>query len=419
MVCLTASTFALYDFFVAVAPGVMTQQLIASFQLTTTDLGWLGASFFYAYAMMQIPSGWMLDRYGARKMLVYYSLLSAIGLLLFALTQDFTVALIARFLSGTGVCIGFLASYNLASHWLHHRYFSSIAAMLHVIGVAGAILAQGPMAMIVNQFGWRQSTLILVVFTLLLALLYGVVVRNGKQIDHKKGITFKQAMRYCLKNKQVKWIALVGFVSWLPVSIIGSLWGVPYLMEIYHIDNVAASNICSLFWLGSAVGGFILCGFSEKLGVRRLPLQVGFIIAMVSAVIIIAAPHSSRLLMIVALSALGMSVTIQTITFSLIKENVDIIYFTAASGLNNAGSMMSSALGQALVGILLDWHRLSRGELSLHYIVNDYQFALLVIPFASIVGWLIVTFKIRETYCLSLENAHVSNNPLESNYQTN
>lgn len=372
--------------------------------MTSTDLGWIGASFFYAYALMQLPSGWMLDKYGAKRMLIGYSLLSGLGLMLFATTSNYKIAMIARFLSGTGVCIGFLASYYLASRWLHHRYFSTVAAALHLLGTLGAILAQGPLALMVNQFGWRYSNGCLAIATVSLTILYSLIIRDGIKPKEKHSIKLKQALHYYIIHPQLKWIALVGFLAWLPFSTIGALWGVPYLIKVFHWNNVTASNFCSIFWIGSGIGGFILCGISEWQGRRKKPIQLFFCIALISSLVIIWIPAFSMGLLLLAMLMLGLSVSVQTMTFSLIKENVPLHYFSAASGLNNAISMLSSALGQALIGMLIDWHRLRRNVVSIEYIISDYQFALAIIPLVAIFGWLVVTFKIKETYCQTMEN---------------
>ncbi len=403
IVCLTASTYAMYDFFIAVAPSVMTSQLMHSFHMTSTGLGWVGASFFYAYAIMQLPSGWMLDRYGAKRMMISYSLLSCLGLILFATTSSYFVAMIGRFLSGTGVCIGFLASYYLASRWLPHRYFSTAAAALHCLGTVGAIIAQRPLALMVNNIGWRYTNLNLAAITVVLTMLYLFFIRDGESSTEKSKTKLREALSYCYGNTQLRWIALVAFLAWLPFSTIGALWGVPYLIKVFNWDNLTASNFCALFWIGSGLGGFVLCGLSEWRGRRKKPMQLFFLIAVLSSLVIVWIPTFSKGVLLLSMLMLGLSVSVQTLTFSLIKENVPQQYFSAASGLNNSISMLSSAMGQALIGILMDWHRINTHTSFVDYTISDYQFALAIVPIIAIIGWFVVTFKIKETYCIPVE----------------
>lgn len=44
-------------FFQRTAPAVMTTELMADFHITASALGHLASFFFYAYALMQIPTG--------------------------------------------------------------------------------------------------------------------------------------------------------------------------------------------------------------------------------------------------------------------------------------------------------------------------------------------------------------------------
>ncbi|SHH89689.1 Major Facilitator Superfamily protein, partial [Caloranaerobacter azorensis DSM 13643] len=54
-------------FFHRVAAGVVRQDLIKAFNITDVEFGNLGSMYFYAYMIMQIPSGILADTLGARK----------------------------------------------------------------------------------------------------------------------------------------------------------------------------------------------------------------------------------------------------------------------------------------------------------------------------------------------------------------
>lgn len=399
LICIIASTYTIYDFFIQVAPSVMTQPLMEGFHLNAQSLGFLGSSFFYAYALMQAPSGHWIDKWGVKKILILYSVIAALSCFLFSKTDYFLGLIVARVLAGTSVCIGFLASYSLVSQWLPHRLFSTYAAILHLLGAFGAILAQGPLALMVNRLGWRVVMQDFAILTLGLTLLYIFFVADkpnyhAAKNTNKNKQSFFHAMKYCLKHHQVKWIALCGFLGWLPVSIIGSLWGVPYLMKVYHWNNVTASKACSFFWIGSAIGAFVLCWLSEWMKSRKKPLYLAFVMAFLSSTSLVMAPFISAWITYLSLFFLGVSVCMQTMTFCIIKENVATHYFTSASGVNNVGSMFSGAIGPSMVGVLLQWHHLGSD-----YRYQDYQFALSILPLAALLGGWICYKKIRETHC--------------------
>ncbi|MEE4255312.1 MAG: MFS transporter, partial [Desulfuromusa sp.] len=74
----------IFGFFQRVAPGVMTNELIADFGLTGAELGNLSAFYFYSYVAMQIPTGVLADSWGPRRLLTAGALVAGIGSLCFA-----------------------------------------------------------------------------------------------------------------------------------------------------------------------------------------------------------------------------------------------------------------------------------------------------------------------------------------------
>src|ERR1700683_3631788 len=71
-----AAVFYLTGFYQRVSPAVITSELMRSFGIGAKDLGNLSAFYFYAYVAMQIPTGVLVDSWGARKLLMAGSLLT-------------------------------------------------------------------------------------------------------------------------------------------------------------------------------------------------------------------------------------------------------------------------------------------------------------------------------------------------------
>ena len=65
-----AALFYLSGFYQRVSPAVMTSELMSSFGIGAKDLGNLSAFYFYTYVAMQIPTGVLVDSWGARKLLI-------------------------------------------------------------------------------------------------------------------------------------------------------------------------------------------------------------------------------------------------------------------------------------------------------------------------------------------------------------
>src|SRR3954454_9279227 len=92
--------FYLTAFYLRSSPAVMTAELMRSFGIGAKDLGSLSAFYFYAYVLAQIPTGMLIDSWGARKLLIFCSISTAAGAFLFGATSSFAVACAGRAIVG-------------------------------------------------------------------------------------------------------------------------------------------------------------------------------------------------------------------------------------------------------------------------------------------------------------------------------
>src|SRR5690242_19196451 len=71
-------------------------------RLTDGQMGYVFSAFTFAYALMEVPTGWMADRFGARAMLtrivVWWSVMTALT----GLAAGFTSLFVIRLLFGAG-----------------------------------------------------------------------------------------------------------------------------------------------------------------------------------------------------------------------------------------------------------------------------------------------------------------------------
>ena len=65
-----------------------------------SDMGWVQSAWYFSYALMQIPSGWLADRLGSRRALAIFSVVWSLATLLSALATDFSSLLVMWGLMG-------------------------------------------------------------------------------------------------------------------------------------------------------------------------------------------------------------------------------------------------------------------------------------------------------------------------------
>lgn len=248
--------------------AVIAPQLIRDLALDTEALGFMSASFFYAFALTQIPLSLLLDKIGARKMMTGLSLLGLLGALIFSWADSLGLGLIGRILLGIGMACNLMGTLKLVSDWFTPRTFATLSGVVFSIGTLGNIIATTPLVLIVEQVGWRQSFQLIAALNLLLtAMLYFIVRDKPDSLQSaSQGITDTESFHHAVANLQLLFqrkdywiIALSTFVRYGVFAAFQALWAGPYLIEVMGYSAVNTGNLILLMNIGLLAGG-PLCG---------------------------------------------------------------------------------------------------------------------------------------------------------------
>lgn len=400
-ICSFGSLFYVYDYFLAVSPSIMTDNLLSDFSLDAAHLGMIIAVFSLASTFFQIPAGALLDRFGARALLSLSVLISGLGVLLFALAQAPWVLGLGRLCMGIGSPFAFLGALFLATRWFSHQRFAFIAGLVQCGGALGCIIGGGPLATLINHSGWRHGLLTIAWVTIALSFLFWLILRDGKKIITEREEIDNARLWHTLKLPQVWWIAAIGFVSWVTVTGIASLWGIPYLMKVYHWTNEEAGYCNILFWLGLGLGSAFIGWFSDYIKSRKLPIYLCFGIGFVASLLFIGASHIPSLFMMFLLFLLGFTASVQSLTFGVAKDIIPPKHFVTASGLINLAAVFTGVVMQPLMGFLMDYHAKSAASSLIVYTISDYQRGFSAVSLILFFGLLMTFFGLKETHCRS------------------
>ena len=173
-----SSCFYVYEFFLRVMPSVITNELMVEFHVSASLMSLMTSSFLYAYAIMQIPSGLLCDKFGTRKVLTTAILICAISTLIFQSTHNFYFAILTRLAIGASAACAFIAPLTLTAHWMPAKRFALVAGMVQLMGCVGAIVGGKPIAILTESLGWRPSLYYAAIIGFFLALIVWFVIRD-------------------------------------------------------------------------------------------------------------------------------------------------------------------------------------------------------------------------------------------------
>jgi MFS transporter, ACS family, glucarate transporter len=120
------------------------------------DMGWIFGAFSLSYALLQIPGGWLGDRFGPRRVLtaivLWWSFFTAVTALAWGKWSMITF----RFLFGVGEAGAFPTATRALSHWLPAAERGFAQGITHSGARLGAAITPTIVVFLITLLGWRS-----------------------------------------------------------------------------------------------------------------------------------------------------------------------------------------------------------------------------------------------------------------------
>jgi len=393
--------FVFYKYLLQVSPSVMTHQLMAAFHLNGLGLGSLISSYFYAYLLMQLPIGILLDRYSARNIISFAILMCALAALIFHFTHNLYIAYFARILIGLFGAFSMVGAMKLISILFPSNRFAFLAGIMMTVAMLGAIAAQGPLAFSVKQLGWRDTMQVLAIIGAILAVFFfsslprknhSVIKNNHSLRDILYGVAI------ICKNKNSWLIALYSGLAYAPINAFTGLWGISYLTVAYQQPETTMASIVSLTFIGFAIGAPLSGAYSSRRGKRKPTMLFGTVIALICLMISLYI-HLPIVLLGIVMFVMGFFISFFFVSFAYIRELNPERYSGSSIGFINMFNALCGAIAEPLIGKLLDlgWHgKILDG--APYFSVKNYHVALIILPIGMLIAIALLLLS-KETYC--------------------
>ncbi|OGO94342.1 MAG: hypothetical protein A3F10_00145 [Coxiella sp. RIFCSPHIGHO2_12_FULL_42_15] len=393
--------FLFFEMGVQVSPSVMTNELMRDLHIGVLGLGLMSGFYFYTYTLMQIPSGMLFDRYRPRYVITLSIMICSLGCLAFGAATNIYLGSLARMLMGFGSAFAFVAVLVVTADLFSARYFALITGITQMLAALGAMSGQMPLSFAVERFGWRQTMILLALIGFMLAVVVWLVLNYKKEVfsvASTKRKTVEYRFRHILLNKQSWIIALYACFLWAPMSGFASLWGVPFLLQVYHLSHANAALVCSMMWFGLAAASPILGWLSTAYRARVWPLAISSLIGAIFFAILLAFHFNALYLLMIIVFLCGAACAGQALSFTVVKEINSPQQRGAAIAFNNMAVVISGAIFQPLLGRLLEFH-CEVGNAMLTQCENvHFRMSMLLILAVYGVGFLLATFFIKESF---------------------
>jgi sugar phosphate permease len=404
-------------YFLRVSPSVMKQQLLNQFKINATEFGSLSAAYYNAYTPMQLFVGVIVDRFGARRVLVSACLICMLGLGVFIYADTLFVAKSGRFLIGFGSAFAYITVLKLVALWLPPHRFAMAAGLTSAFGMSAGVFSQIYLASIIGKMGYKNALFTGLIAGIILSIFLFLFVRDRPKEQREflkesgNQLTLKQTLKglgLVLMKPETWLIGIVGLLLYLPASAITDLWGIPYLQTAYGFTARKAALVMMFISIGWIIAGPLIGAFSDKIRLRCMPILITSIFSTIFSLMIFYIPNLPFWLLTALLFLFGVSCGSHPLVFCLSREKNPHQISGTATATTNFFIMLGGVIFQPFMGKILDWHwsgLMTDGVRT--YTLSDYKFALAVVPIALLLSCVLTLF-IKETHCKMQEDENLA-----------
>ena len=302
--------------------ATLTPVLSSEFDLTAGNLGLLAGGYFLGFSLMQIPAGFLLDKYGPKKVVAYFLLIALISTISFAFAKSFTGLLISRFFIGVGVAaclMGPLTGYRV---WFEEKYQQRANSWMLMVASFGFVISTLPVQILLPMIGWRSIFLLISILILVSVILIFLFIPswNNKvesQPNQKKGL-----LSEVWKNKFFISLMPLAFFNYGGVQAIQTLWAGPWMLNVTGYSPLDSAT--GLFWINITMlfsfmaWGYILPKLSsfgiDSIRIVKFGLPLSYLVLFI--IIIMGQKAGATMFTVFILSSIVLSLTQPAVALS-------------------------------------------------------------------------------------------------------
>lgn len=360
--------------------GALNPSISKSFNLSETMAGFLPFSFFIAYGVMSIPAGFLVEKFGEKKTILFAFLLALLGSLLFSHFPTLPVFIFTLFTIGTGMAVLQVAINPLlrVAGGEENYAFTSVVAQL-IFGAASFVSPHVYSWLVTNidkksdiknwfitllsevvpaNMSWVSMYWVFAIVSVLMVFLVLVISIPKIELNEDEKVGSKQNFIVLIKNKVVI-LYFFGIFAYVGAEQGISYWMSKFLQVHHGYDfETIGANAVGNFWGAMTLGG-VLGLVLLKLLDSKLVLRVFTILAIICLGIALFGDSVSSLY---AFQASGFFLSVMyPIIISLALNSVSKHHGSFA-GILMTG-IMGGAVVQLLIGMLSDFTSLKTGML--------------------------------------------------------
>jgi len=375
--------------FLRSAPSALSPILIEELGLSYGMAGVLFSSYFFLYALMQVPSGILSGVLGPRRTIVTFTLFTVVGTLLFYVSRDFWTLILAQLLIGFGSSVFYINAVRLTSEWFPPEKRASALGFLSAATGLGNFVSYIGFPLAITFIGdWRPLYLYSgVLMTVAFAANVLFLKENPEAASNnreKSGAPLMSLVKAAFMDRRI-YPFIAGFVlmsfNWVLMT-----WLPQFLIDARGLSYLDVGIVSSAGNIMGVPGCILIALISDRLRKRKLPL-VAFsaLSALLVGILLLTGVGTPIIVYAVLVGGIGFCQSTWVLFFPMIGETLPHETSGIAQGLVNGIGTLGFSLMSPIYGALVD-------------ATGGYGPSNIIVLAVSVLSTLMFAFFTSETY---------------------
>lgn len=384
--------------------SIAAPEMMRELHLTNTDIGLMGAVFSWTYGLMQLPSGWLVDRFGSKKVLIGALMGWSLSTALTGICSTLSSLLSTRFLLGVSESPCMPTCAKITSFWIPKKERDFATGIWDSGSKFGPAISPPLLVAIMLLFGWRALFYVTGTIGIVLALFFwryyhspkedktltpeelNYIIAEGSGVEQR--IEHAQNWFGLFRYRSV-WGMLLGYFCTIWIWNIFLTFLPLYLLKTQNISLAQLGIYASLPWIGGAIGeisgGWYTKRLLEKsnhspMMIKRAVISINALITGI-AVCLIPFVNGIETTIAVLTIALFCISSMQGRAWALSGDVAPRSMVASVGSIQNFGGYFGGAFAPIVAGMIVD----ATGSYTLAFVSGG-----IIVASAAICYWFIV-----------------------------
>lgn len=331
-------------------------------------MGLISSCYFFGYTSLQIPSGFLVDRFGQKKVLIPGFLIFALGALSVALSKNLTMIYVGSVLAGMGCGTYYGAAFSLTAQHVPPEKKGISTAIVNSGSAVGMILGMTGSSFLVKTLNlpWQVMVFTSAALIVLLVVWFAVAIRDNsaekkaQQAVKKETAAAGEALTASgEKASSLTSLTMIScyilyfttcyayylLVTWLP----------KFLESERGITGGLIGIITSMISVTAVPGALYFARLSDKKRGKKafivIALEIASFILVASSMLV---PNAGILAAVLLLYGFLGKMAVDPVLISYVSDRADRRNTATTLGVFNFFGMSSSIVAPALTGFIID-----------------------------------------------------------------